>query len=102
MSLVDEVRGDPTAGEGDDALRSQIQKLVVSPEWRGLAVRGPVGAADHLVDAVPLGRARGELVAAGTAAVKQDHVGVLGACAVQRRPDRVRIAWVRPGGWGTR
>ena len=50
----------------------------------------------------PRGRARGELVAAGAAAVKQDYVVVLGACAAQRRPDRVSIASVWPGRWGTR
>ena len=92
----------PLPGKAMTPFGRRFRSSSFSPEWRGLAVRGPVGAADHLVDAVPLGRARGELVAAGTAAVKQDHVGVLGACAVQRRPDRVRIAWVRPGGWGTR
>ena len=33
--LVDEVLGDATAGEGDDALRQQVQEVVVAAERSG-------------------------------------------------------------------
>ena len=90
-ALSDEVPGDARAGERDDALREQVQQLVVPPERRGLAVCVPIGAADHLVDPARVRPARGDLLVAGTAAVQQNHVAVLLAGAVQRGPDRVAV-----------
>jgi len=37
-SAVDEVVGDAGAGEGDDALRQQVQQLLVAAEWGGPSV----------------------------------------------------------------
>ncbi len=44
--LVDEVLGDAAAGERDDALRQQVQEVVVAPERSGPSVARPVGLAD--------------------------------------------------------
>ena len=67
----------PDPGNSDDAPGQQVQELVVPAERRGLAVRLPVRAAHHLVDAPGLGPARRDLLDAGAAAVQQDHVFVL-------------------------
>ena len=40
--LVDEVLGDAAAGEGDDALRQQVQEVVVAAERGGPSVAAPV------------------------------------------------------------
>ena len=48
--LVDEVLGDAAAGEGDDALRQQVQEVVVAAERSGPSVAVPVRLADDLVD----------------------------------------------------
>ena len=47
----------------------------------------PVGFADDLVDAVPLGPARRYLLGAGAAAVDEDDVGVLGFQLVELADD---------------
>ena len=75
--LVDRVAGDARSGERDDALRQEVEQLVVAAEGRGLAVGVPVGTADHLVDASCLCPARRDLLDAGTATAQQDDVAVL-------------------------
>ena len=81
----------PGAGERDDALRQEVEELVVAAEGRGLAVCVPVGPADELVDAARIGPAGCDLLDAGAATVEQDHVAVLLARAVERAPDGVGI-----------
>ena len=98
LRLIDEVPGNPAAGERDDADGKQVQQLVVPPERGGVTVRPPVRAADHLVDAARIRPARRDLLEARAAAVQQHHVAVLLAGAVQRGPDRVRIGDVLPAG----
>ncbi len=46
--LVDEVLGDAGAGEGDDALRREVEQFVVAAEGCGASMAVPVGLADDL------------------------------------------------------
>ena len=41
--LVDHIVGDARSGEGEEALRQEVQQDVVTPEGRGLAVPVPIG-----------------------------------------------------------
>ena len=89
---VDEVLGDAAAGEGDDALRQEVEEFPrcggrVRPDRGG----SPVRLADDLVDAVALGPARRDLLDAGSAAVHEDDVGILGAGLVEPLDDRCRV-----------
>ena len=89
--LVDEVVRDARAGERDHALGEEGEEFVVAPEWSGPAVRVPVGLADDLVDAVPLGPSRRYLLRTGAAAVDENDVGVLGLDLVEMRDDFARV-----------
>ena len=51
-------------------------------------MRIPVGLADDLVDAVPLGPSRRDLLGARAAAVDENDVGVLGLDLVEMRNDK--------------
>ena len=53
--LVDQVVGDARAGERDDALRQEVQQLVVAPERSGPSMCVPVRLAHHLVHPVAFG-----------------------------------------------
>ena len=53
--LVDEVVGDVGAGERDDALRQEVQQLVVAPERCGPSVCVPVGLGRFPVTRPPAG-----------------------------------------------
>ena len=85
--LVDEVVGDARTGERDHALGEEAEQLVVPPEGSGPAVGVPVGLADDLVDAVPLGPTGCYLLGTGAAAVDEDDVGVLGFQLVELADD---------------
>ena len=91
--LVDQVVGDAGAREGDDALRQQVQQLVVAPERGRAPVCVPVRLAHHLVHAVALGPLRRDaLLDAGPAAVHEDEVRVLRLGLVEARDDGARVA----------
>ena len=81
----------PLPGKAMRPLGKEVEEVVVAAEGRGLSVAVPVGLAHHLVDAVPLGPLRGDLLDAGTAAVDEDHVGVLGAGLVEASGHRAGV-----------
>ena len=58
----------------------------------------PVGLADDLVDAALVGPACRDALDAGTAAVDEDHVGVLGTDFVEAPHDRGGVAHVLAAG----
>ena len=98
--FVDQVLGDARTGEGDDALRQQVQQLVVAPEGRCLAVAVPIGLADHLVDVATFRPLGGDAFGTRSAAVEEDHVIVFCLRLVELLPDGVGIADVLAAGEG--
>ena len=74
--FVDEVVGDAGTGEGDDALRQEVEEVVVAAERSGPSVAVPVGLAHNLMDAALLGPACRDALDARAAAVNEHHVGV--------------------------
>ena len=81
----------PEPGKAMTPLGSRLSRSSLRRKGAGLAVRAPVGTADHLVDASGFRPARGDLLDAGTATMEQHHVAVLRARHVERAPDRVGI-----------
>src|SRR3984893_9879006 len=101
LGLVGEVCGNPRAREDHDADRQSFEHLVVALEGCGVAVPVPVGLEDDLWNFAIVGPAGGDaLGAARTAAVQEDHVGMLGADLVEGVPDAVDIVAVGAAGEG--
>ena len=99
--LVGEVRGDPRAGESDDADRQHVEHLVVALERRRLGVLGPVGLEGDLRNLSMIGPFRCDALGAlRRASVQQHHVGVFGADLVEPVPDGAMIVEVEPAGEG--
>src|SRR6202045_1965837 len=99
LGLVGEVCGNPRAREDHDADRQSFEHLVVALEGCGVAVPVPVGLEDDLWNFAIVGPAGGDaLGAARTAAVQEDHVGMLGADLVEGVPDAVDIVSVVAAG----
>ena len=81
--LVDEVLGDPCAGEGDEARRQQLEQLVVAPEGSCAAVGVPVGPEHHLMDRIVLGPAGGDGPALRRACLVGENPGASSRKAVR-------------------
>ena len=99
FGLVCEIGGDAGAGEHDDADRQCFEHPIVTLEGRRVAVAVPVGLLDHLCDFALIGPAGGDAFgAARTAAMQQDHCGMLGADLVEGLPDAEVIVAVSAAG----
>ncbi len=85
----------PEPGEGHEADRERFEERIIAFERGGLALTDPVQLEDELRNLAIIGLgARDFLSAARRSSVNENHVGVPGMHAVERRPDTSMVVAV--------